>query len=405
MRGCVSTAGTQNLSKVASHIEILEKKLSFVKTEAAVSSLQGGFSEWQWKDHLKFQRYLYSSQHPLHCNASTHLMAHERGDGLGANLREQVSCFLFAVEAGLTWTFPFTSKYATSPSCQQKNLECYFKLPSNCSVVTQPRIQEGCDCYNLDPKKMATLSGLTHVYSKAWFFSETALYLYRPNVRLLRFLGVLRKELSLPPTGQFLAVHIRHNDKVQGHWHKVEEYIEVLKRFMWTHSLYTVLLATDDPSALHAMQATLNNDSILQRESSSHGHNGTRVVTIPSKYLMPLVSPEGKLAPAARRLARGEVTDGHDEGLTLLAQAFLAAEARVLIGTQSSHYSRLMIQLQHMHQLRPPATGPPYFYDMDNEPLGSIQCRYINPSVGYKPLRMVRRSRKRHSKYKLTHKI
>ena len=347
------------------------------------------FDNWskEWRDHLKFQEYLHQNQNPSKCHPASVIKTGERRDGLGADIRHQVHSFLYAVEVGKTFMFSKTSKYVNPQQCPLHNLECYFIPPGNCTTSSHAD-KAIPPCYHIVPKRLAASAGLLSVYSRAWFLAEAYFFLLRPNERLQALIQQMRLETDLPPVGQFIAVHIRHNDKREGSIYTIQAYGEVLKRTMWTHDLYTVFLATDDPLGYSKLDHFLKSDKMLMALS-----NGTlRVAMLPAHHFLPLTTEPVEVA---RRLKKGEFIDGHDEGLALIAQAFLAAEGRVLIAAQTSNYSKLMILLQHIHRIRNDAgmIGAPFFHDMDNEPEGTLLCHNFPAANYYTPIHALHKSR------------
>lgn len=215
-------------------------------------------------------------------------------------------------------------------------------------------------------------TGLPHF---GWYVSRVSSYLLRPNAQTAALAAQLGESLGLgwvtssimaedTPRHKYVGVHIRRGDKrSEALIHATAVYAKEIREAALRHGASHVLLASDDKEPYEQLPLLLPE---------------LQVVWLPH-HLWTIQPGQGTLV-AAKALERRNANrhagpaPQSDEGMLLLAQAMLLSRAVALVGTLTSNYLYLALDLAIQNS----GQEPPELIDLDNNP-------YFPCSVGVEP--------------------
>lgn len=179
----------------------------------------------------------------------------------------------------------------------------------------------------------------------AFVLGHIAGYVMRPNVALQLLISQIEAEIDLKSWNhRSIGVHLRLGDKrfelkKSEIPHNILNYFEQIQRLSFIHGYRDVFIASD------LANASLTLRRLLEAENF-------RVHQVPERYFEiinhddPLLNHASYLKDLEFRL--GE-TSPYDEGLTLLAQAWMLSKCDALLGSFTSNYFQLVYELSHVH--------------------------------------------------------
>jgi len=277
------------------------------------------------------------------------------GEGLGSLLNGYVITFARALTGGQRLcSHEATTNYVNSSSCPAQSWECLFEpISTECpcadNVPGSMKPRHADRCFDMSDRESYSSNGLrTYIYEAIksffdeplpmrddhWYMALLYHYVLRPNEKLRNFRDALRT--SLFPDINFkdaIACHVRRGDHWMGQHHEDQSFVETIKAVANATSSTTVLLASDDFTALKTFPDKLK---------------PLRVISIPGNYsilheLENVCNGRSRKCQAAKFLrSKGS----SDEGLLLMSQILLMAETKVTIGSIGSNFARLIHQLQ-----------------------------------------------------------
>jgi hypothetical protein len=169
-------------------------------------------------------------------------------------------------------------------------------------------------------------------------------YILRPNIGLRTLISRIQAEMDFESwKHRSIGVHLRLGDKrselkILKIPQVVLPYFERIRSLRFIHGYQDVFIASDLASASLSLRRLLEAENF-------------RVHEVPEKYFEmvnndPLSSHAAHLKHLEFRL--GE-TSPYDEGLTLLAQAWMLSRCDALLGSFTSNYFQLVYELSHVN--------------------------------------------------------
>jgi hypothetical protein len=310
-----------------------------------------------WLNHTDtLQRHLWRRQHPADCStAKLYILDFQHKEGPGSYLHMFTVCFMQGLDSGRTvvlspqLVWDWTS--ANSKHCQERSLQCYFLPLSNCTVpadyrkhaihfsMAGPNSQwvyrdKSDHCFQYDDMHTIPQHFGKDVVSfeQSHFFWTANLirYVMRPNQRTMDLairpaFNVIFTNSSIPH--DFAALFIRGGDKVsEMTLHNVDEYMPWINR-MNTSTLY---VESDSATAIEQTVSLFKNSSTVT------------VITMPS-----IRGPTGHVYKGLQSTMQSMLnTDAIESHFyAILANAFVAIQARHLAGTLGSNWCRIIHEL------------------------------------------------------------
>jgi len=361
-------------------------------------------------DGVRFQQWLWQRQNPVDCSAT--IGAVTRLDyfyalGLGAQMVSLKFNFVQALLHQQVYHFP-TSHYVNPLRCASRSFDCYFEKPTNCTRSAGPAQHRRVEnvkihwCFDLPRKRLSRLAGLQGVHAKAWYHSQLAAFLFRPNLELRalgrELLGNMEGTTQTPisggsggegargrrgkarlgkppvdgadeavPTGRVLgatgvngsscvAVHIRRTDKhTEDHRTAQRSFSDFAQSFKaWGYWAYPgqanglrAFLGSEDKTTFSAMPPLLRPFGAYWIPASYFVMDmsaGKKFVNIRQGNER-LGELYGSLEDAAKGAGGASSAVHKDEGMVLIAQMLLMSGCEALIASFSSNVAILVHDL------------------------------------------------------------
>ena len=209
-----------------------------------------------------------------------------------------------------------------------------------------------------------------------WWVQAVGGHLARPSARVQRFAEKLEQALNLTSDVGYLGypdanmgyvgVHVRRGDKdSEARVHETATYARAVEDATASLGLRTVLLASDDSSTFDKLPPLLPQHTVVRVPESRFvvaANKFGRVVA--AKMIESIHRDATTRAPQANERLRWRAEHEGDEGEILLAQLVLLSRAAVLVGTLTSNYLQLALEMaSHTRFLR--AEPRPALIDLD----------------------------------------
>jgi len=381
---------------------------------------------------LAFWRVLERLQNPSDCRrASVYIfLPTPYQSGLGSQMRIAANSLVHAMALRRTFVLDAaTSVYADPHRCPSRGFECFFQRASNCtaadvlsdlppappaalepntSAAVQlaarldelPRVSLGADvpprvisgrasCTSkLTPNEIESLHALLAAELAAtagvgaplasapppdlgWYVRLASAYLGRPNAQTEALAHKLTSDLRLGGNATerrdergYVAVHIRRGDKTASEavGHTTSEYAAAVQEVVRRRRLGHILLSSDDAEPYRTLP------EMLQGEEAE-------VVYVPTN--------EWVRVPAAGPLVAAKLVEYYyqtkraaspiDEGMLLIAQALIFSRAAAVVGTLTSNYLLVVVELAELQ--RPPGAAPLEVIDLDGNAYFPCGCQ------------------------------
>ena len=176
----------------------------------------------------------------------------------------------------------------------------------------------------------------------AFVLGQIAAFVMRPNRALESLMTHIQVEIDFESWhSRSIGVHMRLGDKSSEYQgikaHGVHTYFERIRTLSFIHGYRDVFISSDNFNASLELRRLLEADHF-------------RVYEIPKKYFE-IHMRDLELSHADflgnLKLRVGD-TSPYDEGLTLLAQAWMLSKCDALLGTFTSNYFQLIYELSHV---------------------------------------------------------
>jgi hypothetical protein len=204
-----------------------------------------------------------------------------------------------------------------------------------------------------------------------WYVRLASAYLGRPNAQTEALAHKLTSDLRLGGNATerrdergYVAVHIRRGDKTASEavGHTTSEYAAAVQEVVRRRRLGHILLSSDDAEPYRTLP------EMLQGEEAE-------VVYVPTN--------EWVRVPAAGPLVAAKHVEYYyqtkraaspiDEGLLLIAQALIFSRAVAVVGTLTSNYLLVVVELAELQ--RPPGAAPLEVIDLDGNAYFPCGCQ------------------------------
>jgi hypothetical protein len=348
-----------------------------------------------------FQRFIRAAQFPGKSCGKLYVLR-QHSFGLFSQVQGMAHSLLEALAHGYVFTWAnATTRYADKGRCASQSFECFFLPITSCASApvritrrnscafdrAAPDRRNAPDAWDNSLRvdvvvRLRRLAGLAGDALGAHFFLREALrFLMRPNPELRRLVRELAQNQLKPlpgwkPLGACgtcrVGMHVRRGDKSKDwfvpplSWYTEQLFMRAAVES--SAGVEQVVFGSDDASAYHEVQAALGQSrNQNDADRAARQRNATRVAHIP----LNLFSTTATMRPW--HAGSGEAGLVFDDGMLLIAQAFVFASCDMFLGVFSSNVGTTVHAL--MGALRNTANVPAY--DVTGSPWAA--CSIFSP--------------------------